>query len=484
MEHSLVKLKQIAQQAATAASSEKQMSYIVSAVCEAMGVGVCSLYLADALGVLTLAATEGLDPESIGRVKLKAGEGLVGTIASSRHPLNVEDAARHPAFRYFPETHEERYCAFMGVPLVHLRRLIGVLVVQEQTKRRFSDEEEAFLVTIAAHLAAIVPTVEAPADGDSAIPRPESTHRIVGIKGSGGVGIGRIHLVSDVDPSHVADREIDDFSAELERFQVAVQQMREELDAGSRALADRVPEDVGAIFSVYRTLLDSGNLLSDIGRKIRAGNWAPGAIRATIDEYAGVFDVMEDPYFRARGEDIRNIGRKLQARLRDDTAPAAESGESLILAGELVSITDIASHRTDRLAGILCAAGSALSHTAILANALGLPAVMGTGEIKDLRENCLAVIDGNHGEVIFNPSRALVGEFQLLVDRERDLISGLEHLKDQPAVTTDGFRVPLYANTGLLSDISPCLEQGAEGIGLYRTEIPFMVHESFPTEEE
>jgi phosphotransferase system enzyme I (PtsI)/phosphotransferase system enzyme I (PtsP) len=484
MEHSLAKLKQIVQQAATAASSEKQMSYIVSAVCGAMDVEVCSLYLADAQGVLTLAATEGLDPGSIGRVKLKTGEGLVGTVASSRHPLNVEDAAQHPAFHYFPETHEEQYCAFMGVPLVHLRRLIGVLVVQERNERRFSDEEEAFLVTIAAQLAAVVATIESPAEDDSAASELGSTRRVVGIKGSRGIGIGRIHIVSDAGLEQVADREINDVPAELEKLHLALQQTRAELAASSSTLAASLPEDVAAIFSVYRMLLDSGDLLTDIEEKIRAGNWAPGAIRATVSEFASLFDAMEDPYFQARGEDIRNIGNKLYAKLRGATARPAESGESLILAGELVSITDIARYRPDQLAGILCTGGSALSHTAVLANALGLPAVMGTGEIKDLTENSLAVIDGHHGQVILNPSEAVVREFQALEAREHSLISGLEHLKDQPAVTPDGFHVRLYANTGLLADISPGLERGAEGIGLYRSEIPFMVHDNFPTEEE
>ena len=157
--------------------------------------------------------------------------------------------------------------------------------------------------------------------------------------------------------------------------------------------AANLPEDVAAIFSVYRMLLDDGNLSTEIEAKIRAGNWAAGAIRATISEYAGLFDAMTDPYFQARGEDVRDIGRKLHARLRGDATRTAESGENLILAGEQVSITDIARHRPDRLAGILCTAGSALSHTAVLANALGLPAVMGTGKIKDLSENALAVID-------------------------------------------------------------------------------------------
>jgi phosphotransferase system enzyme I (PtsI)/phosphotransferase system enzyme I (PtsP) len=150
----------------------------------------------------------------------------------------------------------------------------------------------------------------------------------------------------------------------------------------------------------------------------------------------------------------------------------------------LISISDIARYKREQLVGILCQSGSSLSHTAVLANALGLPAVMGTGKIKNLIAGVPAILDGHQGQVILNPLPAVVEEFQQLANNERLLFEGLEELKELPAVTPDGHRIRLFANTGLMADVSPGLKRGAEGIGLYRSEIPFMEHENFPTEEE
>jgi len=192
---------------------------------------------------------------------------------------------------------------------------------------------------------------------------------------------------------------------------------------------------------------------------------------------------MDDPYLRLRAEDVRNIGNKIYARLCGEQATVEEE-QNLILTGNLISITDIACYRREQLAGIICQSGSSLSHTAVLANALGLPAVMGTGKVKGLSQGTVAILDGHQGQVLLNPSELVLEEYQTLANRERHLAEGLEELKELPAITPDGHRVRLYANTGLMADISPGLKNGAEGIGLYRSEIPFMEHDNFPTEEE
>ncbi len=484
MEHSLSILRQIVQEASTAASPIKQMSCIVSAVSKAMRVSVCSLYVADDEGLLTLAATEGLDPASVGKVQLREGEGLVGTIALNSHPLNVDDAPRHPDYRYFPETHEEEYLAFLGVPLVYLRRLIGVLVVQERQRRKFSDEEEAFLITVAAQLSAAISLQKTVPAADATGRDAGAGRKVSGVRGAGGIGIGKIHLITQSGLDQVVDREITDIEGELLRFHRALQETRDELQQGAKLLTGKLPDDAAAIFSAYRMLLDSGTLTRAIEAGIRAGNWAAGALRAGIAEYAGVFEAMEDPYLRARCEDIRTIGDKLYARLGGQGSPQLSDGHNLILAGDLVSITDLASYPREQLAGILCLSGSTLSHTAVLANALGIPAVMGTGEIKGLQTGTPAILDGHQGQVILGPSELVLEEYRALAMRERHFIEGLDYLKDQPAVTPDGRRIKLYSNTGLMADISPGLNRGAEGIGLYRSEIPFMQHDSFPTEEE
>ncbi len=483
MENSLALLKKIVQEAASVESPETQMHYIVSAVREAMQVNVCSLYTADRESNLVLAATAGLDPASVGKVRLAAGEGLVGHIAQHSHPLNLEDAAQHVDYRYFPETHEEDYQAFLGVPLVHLRSLIGVLVVQERQRRKFTIDEEAFLVTVAAQLGATLALnrQHSPAAPfDQAVAKME---RIVGVKGAVGIGIGTIHLLTGGDLDEVVNQSCEDIDRELENFQVALQQCRDELEQGSHQLGGQLPGDVSSIFSVYSMLLDSRELIDAVEHGIRQGNWAPGALRATINEYAARFENMEDPYLRSRGEDVRNIGNKIYNKMSGESEPVDQS-QNLILTGKLVSITDIARYKREQLAGIVCQAGSSLSHTAVLANALGLSAVMGTGQVKGMLQGTPAIIDGQQGQVILHPEEEILREYEALARREKNLIDELQELKELPAVTPDGQRVKLYANTGLMADISPGLQRGAEGVGLYRSEIPFMEHENFPTEEE
>ncbi len=483
MSNSLALLKKIVQEAASAASPEKQMIFIVRAVRSAMEVSVCSLYTADSKNVLTLAATDGLDPAAVGKVKLSSEEGLVGNIARNSHPLNIDDAAQHPDYRYFPETCEEQYQAFLGVPLVHLRQLIGVLVVQEKQSRKFTSDEEAFLVTIASQLAATI----APERNPSAMKNTEASEanhqRVAGIKGAPGIAVGTIHLLSGEDLEEINDKDCENIPKEIENFHLALQHCRDDLEKGSHALGDHLPGDVSSIFSVYSMLLASEELISAVENRIRQGNWAPGALRSTITEYAARFECMDDPYLRLRAEDVRNIGNKIFAKLNGAEQTIAEN-QNLILTGNLVSITDIARFQPNQLAGIICQSGSSLSHTAVLANALGLPAVMGTGRVKGLQQGIPAILDGHQGHVLLNPSEPVLEEYRTLANRELHLAEGLEELKNLPAITPDGQRVRLYVNTGLMADISPGLKRGAEGIGLYRSEIPFMEHVNFPTEEE
>jgi len=483
MENSLTILKRIVQESASAASPTKQMAYIVSAVRAAMQVSVCSLYIASDDGALTLTATDGLDPESVGRVMLPAGEGLVGAVARSSHPINLEDAEQHPDYRYFPETHEERYQAFLGVPLVHLRRQVGVLVVQESQRRKFTADEEAFLVTIAAQLAGTLFLDRVWISSETEVAKVPQSQRVIGVKGAVGIGIGFIHLLVGDDLDQVLDQECYDVEKELEQFRVALNDSRRELEEGSRSLAAYLPEDVSSIFSVYALLLDSEDLIGGVENRIRQGNWAPGALRATISEYADRFEKIEDPYLRARSEDVRNIGSKIYSKLQGTSVPVSDN-QNLILTGDIISIADISKYKREQLAAIVCYAGSVLSHTAILASALGIPAVMGTGKIKGLQQGTPAIVDGHQGQVILNPTQPVLEEFQALVNRESILAEELEELKDLRAITPDGHRVSLYANTGLMSDITPGLKRGAEGVGLYRSEIPFMAQETFPTEDE
>jgi len=274
MSNSLSLLKKIVQEAAATSSPDKQVRYIVSAVRSAMQVSVCSLYIAQNGNGLTLAATDGLDPASVGKVKLLDGEGLAGNIARNSHPLNLENAAQHPDYRYFPETSEEQYQAFLGVPLVHLRQLIGVLVVQERQSRKFTTDEEAFLVTIAAQLAATLALERDNFPFNQSDQTTTKTQRILGVKGAPGIGVGSIHLLAGGELNEVSDKECAEINAELEKFQLALKECRAELEQGSNQLGNDLPGDVSSIFSVYSMLLDSRELIHAVEEGIRLGNCA------------------------------------------------------------------------------------------------------------------------------------------------------------------------------------------------------------------
>ena len=200
--------------------------------------------------------------------------------------------------------------------------------------------------------------------------------------------------------------------------------------------------------------------------------------------FADRFEEVDDEYLRARGEDVQNLGNQVYSRLRNVAPRTIDRDQKVILVGTLVSISDISDIPSHQLAGIVSTEGSPLSHTAVLAKALGVPAVMGVGHLLEIPDGLTVIVDGYQGQVILDPAPSVLDEFNRLIAKESSLAESLARFRDLPAVTTDGFRVHLRANTGLLADITPGLTHGAEGIGLYRTEIPFIVHPSFPSEEE
>jgi phosphotransferase system enzyme I (PtsP) len=226
-------------------------------------------------------------------------------------------------------------------------------------------------------------------------------------------------------------------------------------------------------------------LVSDTVERIRAGSWAIGAWRDTVTAHARAFEQMEDPYLRARAEDIHEIGHRLLARLRPEERASREFPHRCILVGDTIGVTEIAAVPANQIAGIVCTRGSVLSHTAVLARALGIPAVVSAASLPAGRlDGCEMIVDGNTGRIYIQPSARVREAFQQRVDRDSALSERLTALRDLPAETPDGVRLPLHANIGLLSDMATALRNGAEGVGLYRTEYPFLLRDAFPVESE
>ena len=481
-------LQDIVQQVNAATSLNEALNVIVHRVRQAMSADACSVFVRDgSTRRYLLLATEGLNANAVGRVRLAADEGIVGLVATRQETVNVESAADHPNYRYFPETGEERLSGFVGIPLVHFRQTVGVLVVQRRERRLFDKDEVAFLVTVGAQLAGTLNYVSSGSALPITGPAPsDSAGFIQALPGAPGVALGHVVLPSPLaELDSIIDQKPADAALEAARFRQAVRQVQEDLRASADRMTDRLSAEARALFEVYILILGQESLIEDVEERIRAGNWAPGALRDTIAAHASVFEEAEDSYLRARAEDIRAIGRHVLLRLLSGPGERRSYPQDAVLLGDEVSLARVADVPPGQLAGIVCLRGSVVSHTAILARALGIPAVMGLGPrgIRHLDGHPI-IVDGHRGRVFVDPSASVIKEYKRLAREETRLSKRLLNLRDLEAITTDGVRISLGLNVGLLTDIDLARNLGADEVGLYRSEFPFMMRESFPMEEE
>lgn len=481
-------LRRIIQDVTAARNLDEVLEITVRHVKKAMAVQVASVYLTDfERSQHVLMVTEGLKAESVGTVRLGLDEGLVGLVAERAEPVNLDDAQLHPRFKFFPESGESKYHAFLGVPVIHQRKVLGVLVVQRSLKKHFAEDRVTFLFTLAAQLAGAIAHAEASDGGAMSRIRHSPRERfIAGVAGAPGVGIGTAVVVySAADLAAVPDRQAEDAQAEIAAFKAAVSAARKEMQQMRRRLAKVLPSEECALFDAYALLMESDSLINGTITGIRAGNWAQGALRQSIQDHVRKFEEMDDDYLRERAEDIREIGRRILTHLQQRAGTPRDYPRRTVLVGEEITATELAEVPIKRLAAVVSARGSSSSHVAILARAMGIPAVMGAADISvgkaDGRE---LIADGYQGRVFVQPSAVVRREYARLVREQSRLSEELKELKDLPAETPDGVRMPLYVNTGLLADISPSQKSGADGIGLYRTEFPFMIRDRFPGEQE
>ena len=482
-------LRRIVQEVSTARDLDEALRIIVNRVREALGVDVCSVYQAlPDQSRLVLKASVGLNPEAVGKVSLAFGEGLVGLVAQRAEPINLERAPEHPDFRLLPETGEEAFQAFLGVPIIHQRRLLGVLVVQNRAAQRFNEDHLSLLVTLAAQLAGAISHAEAAGQFAEVEAAPQSgiDLRMEGVPGAPGVAVGSAAVVFPAARlDSVPDRVSTLPEVEIQMFRDAVVQVQEELMEIKQRMTDVLPAEERALFDAYVMMLNSETLVEATIERIRAGNWAPGALRETIHENARVFEQMEDPYLRERASDLRDLGERILARLQSSQERRTGWPQRTILVGEEISATQLAEVPREALVGVVSASGTGSSHVAILARAMGIPTVMGVTDLPVERmEGREVIVDGYQGHIYLQPSERVRAEYLRLYEEEQRLGAELREHAAEPAVTPDGERIPVLVNGGLVADLKPSYIEGADGVGLYRTEIPFMIRERFPAEEE
>ena len=484
----LGELRSIVQHVNDATNFREALDIIVREVRLAMGTQVCSVYLRDRKDRFVFAANEGLNRAAVGQLSLGADEGLVSLVGRRAQPLNLMDATEHPQFLLMPEIGEEAFHAFLGVPVIHHRNVLGVLVVQQRARRRFDEGEEAFLVTLSAQLAGAIAHARATDAVNDLLEGSGEVRdsRFRGLPGSPGVSLGRAVVVQPLaNLDAVPDKEADDVTSELLLFDRAIEDVRLDIRRIGQALPATIPPEERALFDAYLHMLDDAALGDDVRARIRRGNWAQGALRRVIVEHVRRFEQMEDSYLSERGADVRELGQRVLAYLQDIGRKKVHFPESSILVGVEITAGMLAEIPAERLVGIVSMKGSSNSHVAILARSLGVPTVMGAEDlpIHDLEGQQL-VVDGFYGDVVVRPSPNLEHSYRELAEQEREFSQELEELKDLPSETQDGHRVRLWVNIGLSGDIGRSLDRGAEGIGLFRTEVPFMTQERFPTEEE
>ncbi len=484
-------LRKIIQNFHNAESFDLALKMLVKDIKFAMETQVCSLYLVDKeRGDFVLRATEGLRKSSVGKARLSAGQGLVGLVASRAEPVNLEDAFRHPSFQFIEGIGEERYSAFLGVPLIHQKKVLGVLVVQQKKARRFDTEEEAFLVTLSVQLAAEVAHADAT---DSLVQKKPLTHTrlketvFTGIKGSSGVAIGKARVVfPKADLYAVPERFIEStqVEAELNLFYGVLEGVREDILALQKKLSSVLPKQEQALFNVYIDILADNALGGEISDSIREGRWAQGAVKEVVQRHVRAFEKMEDPYMSERAVDFRDLGIRLLDRLQG-SASSDVIDEPCILVGEEITTSQMLEISPEFLKGIISVTGSSNSHMAIVARALNVPTVVGAVDLPyDRLHGRQVIVDGSQARVICDPGRELKKYYQQIINEEASIQADLDKLLDEPCVTKDGHQLALWVNTGLTVDLSRSLQAGAEGVGLYRTELPFMTRDRFPSERE
>ncbi len=483
-------LRSLIQEVNSARDLQEALDIIVSRVQKAMGTEVCSVYLLDPdTNRYILMATEGLYRTAVGKVSLGYSEGLVGLVGSREEPINLENAPAHPRYRYFPATGEERFKSFLGVPIIHHRRLLGVLVVQQRESSRCFDEgEEAFLVTVSAQLAGVIAHSEATGviSGLSLTGQEAIDVSFNGVPGAPGVAIGMgvvVYPVADLDL--VPEKSTEDIHLELELFQSAVEAVRRDIERVANRLASRLRPEEQALFDVYLRMLSDEALPGEVVSTIREGNWAQGALKQVVQQYVRHFEMMDDHYLQERAVDVRDLGRRLLSHLQEGEQKHLVYPDKTILVSEELTPAMLGEVPKGQLVGLVSVKGSSNSHVAILARAMGVPTVMG---LVDIPVNQLdgkeLIVDGFEGQIFASPSDDLRTVYQGIANEENELDRGLEALRDKPCETTDGHRVSLLVNTGLMTDVVRSLSHGAEGIGLYRTEVPFMIKDRFPSEQE
>ena len=480
-----VLLRRLRELMAEALEPQARLDRIVREIAQNMVAEVCSLYVLRSDSVLELYATEGLNPGSVHLAQLKLGQGLVGTIAASARPLNLSDAQKHPAFAYLPETGEEIYNSFLGVPVLRAGRTLGVLVVQNRTKRHYRDDEVEALETTAMVIAEMIAT------GDLArLTRPGlelDLSRPIGFKGlsfNEGVGLG--HVVLHEPRVVVTNLFNEDSEAEVRRLDNALGSLRLSIDDMLSRRDVAFEGEHRAVLEAYRMFANDRGWVRRLEEAVSNGLTAEAAVEKVQSDMRARMLHMTDPYLRERMSDFDDLTNRLLRQLmgRGPEMLAASLPRDAIIVARSMGAAELLDYPRDKLRGLVLEDGAATSHVVIVARAMGIPVA---GQVKgavSMSENGDAIIvDGEDGTVHLRPQADLEAAYAEKVRFRARRQELYRELRNKPAVTKDGITITLLMNAGLAVDLPQLADAGAAGIGLFRTELQFMVASTFPRAE-
>lgn len=491
---------------------QETLDNIVTIVARRMGSEVCSIYLLEDDGeTLTLKATKGLSKSAVGRITMNTEEGLSGLVVQTRGMVMTDNAPAHPRYKYFKESKEERYLSFLGLPLFERKTPIGVIVIQTVAARIFSEDEISVLRTITFQISSIVlnaklldsiqtkeqerayyeqelARLKTHRPGDRGHGQAEKLDRSSALSGtavSAGFSHGKVYILDRFSDKVIKVAKVGSVEEELHKFNIALEKVTIQTIYMEKRVGELLSGDDAAIFHTHLMILEDRGFLNKISDLIEQGVGATRAVHEVVQGYVEVFSTMEDPYLRERSADMEDIGRRIIDVLEGNEHNGVKLKEKRVIVAEDIFPSDMAMLDHDKILGIVTEKGNIYSHAAIMAKSLGIPAVVGvTGLLHATDVKDQVIVDGNSGNVYLNPEKHVRDEYLRLEMEYASRLKELEPLRDLPAVTSDGTRILLRANIGLLSDIRTAVANGAEGVGLYRTEFPYMARTSFPNRQE
>lgn len=479
-------MKQLRELMAQDLGAQVRLDRIVQKIARNMVAEVCSLYILRSDGMLELFATHGLNPAAVHHTRLRLGQGLVGTVAATARPLNLNDAQNHPAFAYLPEIREELYSSFLGLPVLRSGRVLGVVVLQNRNQRTYSDDDIEIMETVSMVLAETIAAGDMPqtisAKRDSDQRRPFS---LQGTALNGGVGLGHVVLHK---PHIVVTRLVAENSAdELQKLNGALEKLRQSIDTMLARSDVALDGEHREVLEAYRMFAHDRGWVQRLEEAVKNGLTAEAAVEKVQSDTRTRMLQITDPYLRERLSDLDDLANRLLAGLmgKQHETVTTDLPENTILVADSMGAAELLDYPRQKIRGLVLEDGATTSHVTIVARALGIPVIGQAKGVTSLSVNGDAiVIDGDEGRVHLRPLASVEHAYAEKARFQAQRQKAYDDLRQRPAVTRDNVPITMLINAGLLVDLPQLEKSGAEGIGLFRTELQFMIASTFPRAEK